>query len=171
MVTGPEATRAISETLYESYRRTIAKERDKKGIAFDLSIRDISAIYTVWYADTNLSYSNLGHYFRMVYNIFRFIDEADFNNLYKIRYSRIFRAQISDSELILLFYNCLGSDGHKMLIYALRYELFDNLDRVRLFKREHMRFLQEHASEHLNLDWCTPIRSLPPYETSSCPTD
>jgi hypothetical protein len=70
--------------------------------------------------------SELGHYFRHSYQIFRFIDES--NSADKTFYGRVARAQFSDLELIVLFYNCLSRPGFNFVRYAEKYHLFDNLD-------------------------------------------
>lgn len=62
---------------------------------------------------------NLSHYFRFLYNIFKFIDTAELPTDLKKKYTNIVRAQLSDYELLILFYNCLhenGSDRFKPLV-------------------------------------------------------
>lgn len=53
----------------------------------------------------------LGHYFRHLFRIVRFIDKSDREN--KVYYIKLVRAQMSDFELLLLFYNCLTSTGRR----------------------------------------------------------
>lgn len=53
--------------------------------------------------------AQLGHYFRTIYNIIKFIDSSDLND--KRFYSNIVRAQLSDSEAAMLFYNGLSRHG------------------------------------------------------------
>jgi hypothetical protein len=78
-----------------------------------------------------LNQTKLGHYFRLLYNAFRFISE---NPLYaKPHHARLLRSQLSDQELQLLFYNCLSEHGEKFLEYAKQFALFDNLPRELLF--------------------------------------
>lgn len=76
----------------------------------------------------NLSF--LDHYFRHLYRIVKFVDDATIleNKAKKYEYLCILRAQLSDYELGLLFYNCLsdnGIDKFKPLIE--KYALFNNL--------------------------------------------
>lgn len=74
-----------------------------------------------------MNQTKLGHYFRFLYNAFRFISE---NPLYaKPHHARLLRSQLSDQELQLLFYNCLSEHGEKFLEYAKQFALFDNLPR------------------------------------------
>lgn len=76
-------------------------------------------------------YKNLlQHYFRMIFNIIKYIDDEVIpkdSSINKIRYIKILRSQISGTELILLYFNCLTNDGKKMKEYAEKYSLFDNL--------------------------------------------
>ncbi len=66
--------------------------------------------------------ADLGHYFRSLYNIVKFVDRTDFDD--KRRYTNLVRAQLSSYEQVLLFYNCLsalGAEKFKPLVeeYAL----------------------------------------------------
>lgn len=84
------------------------------------------------------SYQNdLAHYYRYLYNIIRFINESDVN---KLRYIRILRAQLSDFELLVLFYNGLFPLAAKFKEYVEFFTLFDNLPKDLLFDRLHVEF-------------------------------
>ena len=64
--------------------------------------------YDNFYSDYN---AELGHYFRFLYNIIAFIENSDVNNKYF--YAKILRAQLSDAEAAMLFYNGLAKHGEK----------------------------------------------------------
>ena len=49
----------------------------------------------------------VGHYFRGLYQILKFIDYSDLTKEEKESYSRILRAQLSTDELALLYFNCI----------------------------------------------------------------
>lgn len=69
----------------------------------------------------------VGHYFRNLYTILKFIHESDIE--YKKQYSNIIRAQLSSYELALLFYNCLwkiGKEKFRSLIEE--YEFLENFN-------------------------------------------
>ena len=53
--------------------------------------------------------SDLGHYFRTLYNIIKFIANSEVEN--KQVYFNLIRAQLSSNELSLLFFNCLSSNS------------------------------------------------------------
>ncbi|MFY4779799.1 putative phage abortive infection protein [Aliarcobacter butzleri] len=69
----------------------------------------------------------LGHYFGNIYQILKFISSN--NKLIETRkYSDLFRAQFSSSELKLLFYHCIGEIGSKKFKnYIEEFEFFEHL--------------------------------------------
>jgi hypothetical protein len=74
------------------------------------------------------------HYFRHLYNIFKFIDESDFldNSTQYIdkryRYARIVRATLSPHELVLVFYNCRSKYGNgPFKSFVEKYSVLNNL--------------------------------------------
>lgn len=84
----------------------------------------------------------LGHYFRYLFNIIRFVDETPHADSY---YIKLIRAQLSDQELLLLFYNCLSPQGQKFRLYAEKYALFDNMPVIRLLEPSHKERVGESA--------------------------
>ena len=71
---------------------------------------------------------NLDHYFRHLYRIFKFINDADqtlIPNDKKYEYASIVRATLSEYELVLLFYNGFSHPKFKGLIEE--YALLNNL--------------------------------------------
>ncbi|MGE0254238.1 MAG: putative phage abortive infection protein [Alphaproteobacteria bacterium] len=86
----------------------------------------------------------LGHYFRYLYSIFRFIHESAVEN--KKSYTNIVRAQISDNELQLLFYNCLYVHGIKRFKPLVEeYSLLNNLPVEHLLGADHKKFYDDRA--------------------------
>jgi hypothetical protein len=55
--------------------------------------------------------AEVGHYFRNMYNILKFIHQSEAKD--KKLYSNLLRAQLSAYELLLLFYNCLSDMGNE----------------------------------------------------------
>ncbi len=79
----------------------------------------------------------LDHYFRHLYRIFKYINDSEIIDD-KYKYSCIVRASLSQYELIMLFYNCLSSNGNenfKPLIET--YAIFNNIRVELLAKQEH----------------------------------
>ena len=67
----------------------------------------------------------LGHYFRNLYRIVKFVDSADIEN--PSTYIGLIRAQLSSAELQLIFYNLFGPGRTKFLPLAEKHDLLDNL--------------------------------------------
>ena len=88
--------------------------------------------------------SLVGHYFRTFCNIVKFIDTSDISD--KKTYMNILRAQLSSSELTLLFYNCLSDYGsEKLKPLVEKYELMENMAPSTLIIPEHRQLLNELA--------------------------
>ncbi|WP_186421322.1 putative phage abortive infection protein [Bosea sp. CS1GBMeth4] len=87
---------------------------------------------------------DLGHYFRFLFNLIRFVDGAHLPLLDgekgdpKQKYMKILRAQLSDGELVMLFYNMLSSPGYRFRHYSKKYELLDNLQSGLLLHGTHV---------------------------------
>lgn len=85
----------------------------------------------------------LGHYFRYLYNVVRFVKESSFVDG---PYIRLVRAQLSDQESLLLFYNCIASEhGERFKALAEEFSLFDNMPKIRALKEGHLEFINERA--------------------------
>jgi hypothetical protein len=81
---------------------------------------------------------NLGHYFRYLYNIFKFIRNAPLTGSEKKVYSNIVRAQLSDYELVVLYYNCLTKSGRELFKpMCEEFALFNNLPKELLLDPAH----------------------------------
>ncbi|WP_294198124.1 putative phage abortive infection protein [uncultured Chryseobacterium sp.] len=83
--------------------------------------------------------TDFGHYFRNLYRIIKFIFETQFTDDQKenfkiqYKYTSMVRAQLSDYELLWLFYNCLSSNGkEKFKPYIEEFALFKNLPKEKL---------------------------------------
>lgn len=122
--------------------------------AFDVFYTDLSDIYkgrssrigAKYYGDTvktiEASYKFfwrerrrvLGHYYRYLYNMVRFVAESAYP---EGPYMRLVRAQLSDQEGLLLFYNALTEQGQNFRELIEDFALFDNLDRRWLLDHSH----------------------------------
>mgnify|MGYP005749776779 CR=1 FL=1 len=80
--------------------------------------------------------SDLSHYFRTIYHIYKFIDKSEIEN--KKQYASIARAQLSSYEQVLLFYNCLHENGkEKFKPYIEKYGVFKNIDDSIIINEDH----------------------------------
>lgn len=81
--------------------------------------------------------SDMSHYFRTVYHIFKFIDKSEIEN--KKQYIAITRAQLSSYEQVLIFYNCLHDNGvEKFKPLIEKYTIFKNIDTSLIINEEHL---------------------------------
>jgi Putative phage abortive infection protein len=71
-------------------------------------LQRIDAVYSVFYQKHE---KDVGHYFRGLYNLIKFVDRSDIEH--KRLYTNLVRAQLSSFELRLLFYNCLSNYGRE----------------------------------------------------------
>lgn len=83
----------------------------------------------------HLAYSNLkattrfDHCFRHLYRIYKFVDTSDLiTEEERYAYACIIRSQLSDYELVMLFYNCLTTNGREKFKPLIeKYTIFNNL--------------------------------------------
>ena len=81
-------------------------------------------------------HQNLCLYFRMLYRIFKFIDESGLKDYEKYQYTSFVRAQLSNSQLILLFYNStLGKGKEKFKSLVETWVLLKNIDKEAIGKK------------------------------------
>lgn len=116
---------------FESFVRDIEIRYRGMNASFQGDLRrEIAAEYQNFWLKRR---QDLGHYFRFLYNFIRYVDEADLPRLPgdqidpKLKYMRIVRAQLSDYELVLIFYNSFGNHGAKFNEFVERYNMLGNL--------------------------------------------
>lgn len=68
----------------------------------------MNEVYEVFYKQHE---AELGHYFRSLYNVVKFVKNSDVTD--KRLYTNLVRAQLSSHELLLIFYNCLSGLGRE----------------------------------------------------------
>ena len=92
----------------------------------------------------------LDHYFRHLYRVIKYIDESKVvaEDKQKYEYTCIVRASLSQYELIMLFYNCLSSNGvEKFKPLIEKYAIFNNIREDLLAKDEHYNLYSQTAYE------------------------
>lgn len=105
------------------------------------TITELLQAYNILYSDEK---SDLSHYFRTIYHIYKFIDNSEIKN--KKQYASIARAQLSSYEQILLFYNCLHENGREKFKPLIeKYSVFKNIDRSLIFNEEHFKEYDDRA--------------------------
>jgi len=101
--------------------------------------------------------TDFGHYFRNLYRMIKIVDQADFfydtnkvaqKNIFEIKYkyTSIIRTQLSDYELLWLFYNCLSPNGiDKFKSLVENYTIMKNLPRNLVAIPEHLNLYNNKA--------------------------
>jgi hypothetical protein len=90
--------------------------------------------------------SDLGHYFRFFFNLVKYVDSADLSVEEKFRYVKIIRAQLTDFEIVIIFYNSLSVmsiNTFKPLIE--KYSILNNLSDDLIFDVRHKNYFSESA--------------------------
>lgn len=120
------------EAIRQIYEKGTSESRLKMGAIY---INYGGVLYNIEtqgynYMAQNEDLSFLDHYFRHLYRIVKYVDDARVLFTLKERYEYVslLRAQLSDYELGLVFYNCLSDNGReKFKPLAERYALFNNI--------------------------------------------
>lgn len=118
-----------------------ANDRERPNAGPDLPAAERQADINKWFTkfyngvrdegkEIEVRYGDLiGHLFRLLYHILRFIDQSDIDQDEKDSYAKILRAHLANPELVLLFYNCLseyGREKHYGLIE--KYNMLKNMN-------------------------------------------
>ena len=119
----------LLQRLRDAYERSDAPEADDEQ-------RLITA-YAAFYRDVEYM---LGPYFRVMYNVLRYVDESRMAD--KKIYANLVRAQFSSHELALLFYSAaFHLQGTGMRRYLGRYNILKHLPSDKLFRPAHLEWL------------------------------
>lgn len=83
-------------------------------------------LYNHFYSSNS---EKLGHYFRTLYNLFKFVDVSLMTDVEKRMYTKIIRAQLSNGEVMLLYLNGLSQFGkERFKPYLEKYAVLKNVD-------------------------------------------
>ena len=99
------------------------------------------------YSKLYRKYGNfLGHYYRNLYRMFKNINDTKIKGFNKKYYAKLIRAQLSEFEILLLFYNCLWVDddsNFKKLVED--FGLLEGINYDKLLDRSHCKFYNDQA--------------------------
>ncbi|EMI4304099.1 putative phage abortive infection protein [Vibrio vulnificus] len=94
----------------------------------------------------------VGHYFRNVYQILKYVDKSTVED--KKFYSNLLRAQLSDYELGLLFYNCISDLGNsKFKVLVGKYSFFEHLHRLSSIEDYEIKMYAKNAYGSTNVSF------------------
>jgi hypothetical protein len=136
---GRRALTYIYNRFYNYYNRPTGKILDELKKAATEKER-VEIIYSWFYKDYE---DYLGHYFRNLYRIVKWINNSELTDKEKKEYIGILRAQLSKTELKLLFYNVISDKGKKFREFIIKYNIFDDhLGPSDLIDGAHFEFLE-----------------------------
>jgi hypothetical protein len=142
-----------SEFLSHSFRGHQAFRAILDELRQDLKTRDfkypdrVKKKYERFYESFQ---DDLGHYFRLLYHLFRMISErCEGSAAEKYYYAQLVRAHLSSAELILVAYNCICGEGrHKFVGYLKEFAVLHNVGfNSDAFGRAEMKFIQTLPAE------------------------
>ncbi len=96
--------------IFYARLENFAQHEAKTKYSGDKSQVDILKIYEGLFAKEQ---ADLGHYFRNLYHIIKFVRQSEIKDEHKRDYTNLVRAQLSSYELILLYYNALSVYGRQ----------------------------------------------------------
>lgn len=100
------------------------------------SITRAQRLYTEFYL---ANATHLAPLFRTLYRIMELIESSDISTKEKLRYAKIIRAQLRESELFFLRYNCLTSYGDNFIEYINMYRLTKHLPIMSLLEFKYIK--------------------------------
>lgn len=123
------ALETVEENFFDNLCLRIKLDCDKNSLK---TLDELKLLYGKWFIIFN---AELGHYFRHLYHIVKFVDNNSYFSLSKKEkylkeydYIKISRAQLSNSELVLLSLNALSENGTKFKPLIEKYELLKNIN-------------------------------------------
>lgn len=111
----------------------------------------------IYFQHYEAAQTDFGHYFRNLYRMIKLVDQTDFfydsnkvskEEIFKIkyRYTSIIRSQISDYELLWIFYNCLSENGiDKFKPFIEQYSFFKNIPSNLIADKSHIDLYEKSA--------------------------
>ena len=119
----------LLQRLKAAYERSAVPEADDE--------RRLITAYASFYREVEYM---LGPYFRVMYNVMRYVDESRMPD--KKIYANLVRAQLSSHELALMFYSAaFYQQGVGMRKYLGRYNLLKHMPADKLFEPAHVEWM------------------------------
>lgn len=134
----PQEGRSAFPVFNRIFREMYSNRLNRHELNDKNELERIQFVYTMFFSGYE---HHLGHYFRNLYRIVKFIDQSPLDN--KKDYIGIIKAQLSSNELSLLLYNGLSENGSKFLPLMKKYNVLDNLNPNSLILPNHLEVYEE----------------------------
>lgn len=106
----------LSTSIYQTILRFLAYEQ---------SSIDLDKVRNMYIELHQSHRSEMDHHLRIIYSIIELIDTAE--RIDKMKYFRIFKANVSLDELVLLYYGCLYKDNLTLKNMVEKFPIFEDL--------------------------------------------
>lgn len=93
--------------------------------------------YTNQYYQESVS---LSVYFQTLYRLLKMIEDSNIEPTHKQRYAKTLRSQLSENELLLIYYDYCSDLGEKVRLLALKYDLLKHLNMMDRIEIDASRF-------------------------------
>ncbi len=84
--------------------------------------------------------SSLSIFFKTIYRLLKMIDDSNIESESKQRYAKTLRSQLSEQELLILYYDYCSVLGEKVRLLAIKYNLLKHLNLTRKFELDYSKF-------------------------------
>lgn len=125
-----------------AYKRNKSNNSKREGTLL-VEDTEITTVKKAYFEFFEKHHYDLGHYFRNLYHLIKFIDKSDMPD--KQMYVSLVRAQLSSHELLLIFYNCVSDFGQKFTPFMTKYHFLKNMPTELLLDESHENFYDESA--------------------------
>lgn len=112
---------------YFQKNREIFYEKFQTQSSFTNARKILKINYIEFYSSNK---ETIAHYFRTIYRIFKYINESELSNIEKMKYAKIVRAQLTDSELFFIYYNSFSIDGINFRNLILEFNILKHLSQL-----------------------------------------
>ncbi|MCQ2088366.1 MAG: hypothetical protein MJZ37_09955 [Bacilli bacterium] len=116
-ITFKESNKSEFSRIYDE----LIKKRYDSALDFTKTLEYFMVVYG---NNSNL----LSQYFKTIYRIFSIIDNSSLGKVEKMQYAKILRSQLTNEELLILFYNYQTELGQKARFFITQYELLKHLN-------------------------------------------
>lgn len=112
----------VRQDLYNTFNASFSFSKNRRN-----AISNFELIY-------NMNEEIFSNYFKTLYQLYKLIDKENIPNDSKIKYSKILRAQFSNSELFFIRYNALSEIGEESITYLNKYNYLKHLSNFDLLE-------------------------------------
>lgn len=141
---------------FQTQKTALLQEFNSKASVEERHITAVEHYTTFYYGHKE----ELSHYYRSIYRIIRFVDDSDLNEKDKYLYAKIFRSQLTESELFFLFYNAQTPYGGNFRQLILKYNLLKHLPIISKLEFKTFATNGDNRIEAQRLYFCEKLNAL-----------